>query len=207
MEPRDNYEISKQNAKNYFLRFSQEAMIEKFALEHDAEYLYLDFLGSRYRIRRKTAEVERSGDGFYTAETAGFQEVLSIFDLLGHSDKRPHASGVWAPVNSLKHRPPTIAVKAELTDTYSNTFDRDVSAFQRACEKIGGIAVPVGDIGYEFIVFRDLRLRLKFYCSDEEFPAQTVILWDENALEYIYYETAFYIMRYLFEKIAQAMKG
>lgn len=206
MEQRDNYEISRQNAMDYFLRFPQEAMIEKFALEHDEEYLYTDFLGSRYRIHRKTAAVEGSDDGFCTVRTAGFQETLSIFDLLGHSDVCPHASGVWAPVNSLKHRPRTIAVKAELTDTYAGTFDKDVKAFRAACERIGGTAVPIGDVGYEFTVFRDLKLRLKFYCSDEEFPAQTVILWDENALEYVYYETAFYIMRYLFEKIAQAMK-
>ncbi len=207
MEARNNYEISKQNAMAYFLQFPQEPIIERLALAHDGEYLYLVFLGSRYRVHRKTAEVEQSEDGFRTVKKAGFQEVLSVFDLLGHSKECPRASGVWAPVNSLKHRPRTIAVRAELADTYAEVFDKDKEAFRAACERIGGTAAPVGDVGYEFTVFRDLKLRLKFYGSDEEFPAQTVVLWDENALEYIYYETAFYIMRFLFEKIAGAMEA
>ena len=55
-------------------------------------------------------------------------------------------------------------------------------------------------------VSHEASVILKFYSADEEFPAQITVLWDENTLQYLYYETTFYIVNFLFQKILEIMK-
>ncbi|MDO4522028.1 MAG: DUF3786 domain-containing protein [Eubacteriales bacterium] len=204
----NNYAVQRERAKARFLTYSYEALAEKWKLADDGVYLYVEFLGERYRIARGTAETERLLREENAVEPASFEETLAIFDLLCHTEgEAPKASGIFAPVNSLKGRPRTIGVDEKMTGKQAELYDSDWEAFRRACEHIGGEEIKLGDIGYEFTVFRDLKLRIKFYGADEEFPAQIVYLWDENALEYLYYETAFYVMFYLGGKLAKLMEG
>ena len=70
---------------------------------------------------------------------------------------------------------------------------------------MGGTAIPLGDLGFSFPVFEELSVRLKFYGSDEDFPASVVLLWDENMLQYVYYETVFYIAGFLLRRILEQM--
>ena len=47
---------------------------------------------------------------------------------------------------------------------------------------------------------------MKFYHSDEEFPASITLLWDENTLQYMYYETVFYVAGFLIHEICKEME-
>ena len=46
------------------------------------------------------------------------------------------------------------------------TISRD-----RACETLGGIAVDMGDVGFQFPLFQEFSVILRFYQSDMDFPA------------------------------------
>lgn len=61
--------------------------------------------------------------------------------------------------------------------------------------------IAVGDIGFQFPLFVYLSVILKFYHSDEDFPASITQLGDKNLLRYIYYETVFYIAGFLLDSI------
>ena len=63
----------------------------------------------------------------------------------------------------------------------------------------------MGDIGYRFGVFADLDAILKFYHSDEDFPASVTLLWEENMLQFVYYETVFYIAGALLRQLGGEM--
>ena len=52
-----NYETMKDRMSSHFLEYDQEKMIRKFALEHDEKYLYIFFVGRKYRINRITGEI------------------------------------------------------------------------------------------------------------------------------------------------------
>ena len=195
----DNYQFSRDRAQAYFLRFDQQALVDAWNLRHDEQYLYPDFLGRPYRICRKTGCVFRP-DG----QEAGFEESLSLFDLLCHESPRKTLSGSFAPVNSLKGRPP-IGVGTDFHSEIASRFDRQQDAFQTACLSLGGSAIPLGDLGFSFPVFEELTVRLKFYSSDADFPASVVLLWDENMLQYVYYETVFYIAGFLLHRILEQM--
>ncbi len=199
----DNYEIQKAAAQKYFLKFNQQSIIDTFQLKNDTAYIYVTFFQTPYRIDRASGEIEKSSDYFAAASPAGFHEVLSIFDLLCHSSKRFQPSGNWAPVNSLKGRPRTIGVDTGLYEASARVFDADPAKFRTACEKLGGIPEKYGDISYRLRIFDTMSVILKFYLSDEEFPAQITILWDENTLESIYYETTFYIAHFLLQTLEE----
>ena len=63
----------------------------------------------------------------------------------------------------------------------------------------------MGDIGFCFPLFADLKVQLKFYHSDEDFPATITLLWEENMLSYVYYETVFYIAGVLLCRLEEIM--
>ena len=198
----DNYQISRDRAQEYFLGFDQQKLIDVWQLSHDADWLYTDFLGKPYRICRATGRVIRMAD----EQEAGFEEALSIFDLLCHEGEVKSCSGRFAPVNSLKGRPP-IGVGVDFHAKTASCFDRDPERFRQACLELGGTPMALGDIGFSFPVFAGLRVQVKFYHADEDFPASVVLLWDENMLQYAYYETVFYIAGFLLHSILQKMEA
>ena len=201
MQRKGNYEIQRDYAKTVFLKYDQLKIIEKLHLKWDETYIYLEFVRKFYRIERCTGLVEWSNDGFMTKEEAGFDEVLSIYDLLCYSKERPAVSGIWAPINSVKYTPRAIGVQTDFSGAQARYFDQNVDRFRTACVKLGGIEVPMGDIGYEIPVFDAIKIRLKFYLSDEEFPAQLVMLWDNEILKYMRYETTYYVMGHVYKRL------
>ncbi len=66
MEHISNYEITKRRVQGDFLKYNQEKMIRKFALNFDEDYLYIKFIGHLYRINRKSGFLEWSEDRFQT---------------------------------------------------------------------------------------------------------------------------------------------
>lgn len=198
----NNYERSRDRAQEYFLGFDQNVIIDQWHLPFDDKWLYVDFLSRPYRICRSTGSVFRCWNG----TQADFEEVLSIFDLLCHEGTGKHISGNFAPVNSLKDRPRAIGVGTDFHTKTAALFDRDPDAFRKACLAMGGVPVPMGDLGFRFPVFRELELILKFYFSDEEFPAGLTLLWDDQSLQYLYYETIFYIAGFFLKSLTDEMQ-
>lgn len=203
MKKTDNYKISRDRAQAYFLSFDQKQIIRMWKLSHDDAALYVRFLRKEYSISRATGEVFRSEDG----TQADFSEVLSIFDFLCHEGTEKFPSGRLAPVNSLAGSPKAGGVGVDFHVRAASFFDENPEAFQEACRQLGGIPVDMGDIGFQFPLFGELNVVLKFYHSDEDFPAGITLLWDQNLLQYIHYETVFYIAGFLMESIQNLCKN
>ena len=198
----DNYERSRDRAQAYFLGFDQESLIRKWHLRADAHDLFVDFLGRPYAINRKNGAVTRLWDG----NAASYGEALSIFDLLCHEEKSQMLSGQLAPVNSLNGCAKGAAVGTDFYGRTATRFGKDPEKFHSACIALGGIPTQMGDLGFQFTVFQNLPVVLKFYHADEDFPASITLLWDANMLQFVLYETVFYIAGCLLEAILENMK-
>ena len=85
-------------------------------------------------------------------------------------------------------------------------FQEQPELFAKACEALGGEKYPLGDVAYSIPVFDDLRLLIQLWFGDEEFPAQLRYLWDENALQYLKYETMFYAVPLILKRIQEQME-
>lgn len=196
-----NYDIMCDHARQQFLRYDQKKMIQKFALQYDTRYLYLRFVGRQYRICRKQALVEWSADGFVTAVSADFNVCMTLFDLLCYSKEDCCASGQYALVTSLKGTGHGGDPGNGIFASYYSKFDGKEEQLACACASLGGEKYVVGDVSYIIPIFADLSMLFQFWASDEEFPAQIKMKWDEHVLSYMHFETVYYAMGHILQRL------
>lgn len=202
---KSNYETTRDNMQLRFLEYDQERMIRKFGLRHDSQYLYLPFVGRDYRIGRGSGKVEWSGDGFLHAGDAGFNEALSIYDALCCSKDGCRLSGRFCTVNQLKGIVQASRVGNGIFQPAAKLFDGREAQLAKACAALGGEKEERGDVAFRLYPFSFLPILLRFWSSDEDFPPNLTILWDENTLDYIHYETTYYILDHLLDRLQELM--
>lgn len=60
------------------------------------------------------------------------------------------------------------------------TFGTRVAAFKAACEKMGAIALPHGDAGYQFDLIGGYQMQIMVWEGDEEFPPNAQVIYSDN---------------------------
>ena len=91
-------------------------------------------------------------------------------------------------------------------DPWAERFQNELPAFRRACLALGGKPLPVGDAAYAFEIFDGLGIAVQLWLGDDEFPPNLRFLWDENADQYIRYETMYFAKALLLSRIAGQME-
>lgn len=198
----NNYLIQAQQAKARFLTYDQQTLIKKFRLEHDKTYLYPRLLGRIYRIDRNTGEMQYKSANTWR-DGNSYEEVMTLLDLLCDSREDRCLSGRWQNMQSFGlqfHQ----NLLEERRDPLAERFDQEPVLLHRAAERLGAEPVPGGDLGYAFELFDGLKIGLLFWHGDEEFLPRIRYLWDENAKQYIRYETMYFAVNLLQRRIREA---
>ena len=201
-ERKSNYDITRDRVENEFLKYDQDKIIKKFHLVHDTEYLYLRFLACDYRVSRKTGRVERLPEGVH----AGFNETMTIFDVLCESKPDCRLSGEFVRVNDLDGVTRTAYLGGNLFDGSAKAFTHRTEALKSACERLGGTAGTVGDVSYQIPMFDFFPVTLQFWDADDEFDAVLKIMWDRRTLDFMRYETTWYAAGRLLERLRELME-
>lgn len=204
---KSNYDITKEKMQTQFLKYDQQGMISQFHLEHDEEYLYLRFIGRDCRIGRTTGKVECSEDGFAHVTDACFNEAMSIYDVLCCSKDGCHLSGRFSRINNMKGTVHSSGLGDCLANEAARDFENKAKLLRRACEQLGGTKEKVGEVSYRLNTFDFLPVILQFWDADEEFPASLQLLWDENILDYMHYETTYYTGGHLLDRLRALVKS
>jgi hypothetical protein len=202
MERKDNYALQVQYAKQYFLTYDQQKLIEKLKLKYDEGYLYTKMLGREYRIHRQTGTVERLEENW--TETNAHGEVMTLLDLVCDSREGRYLSCRWKNMQSFGLMFHQNLLEKE-RDPWADRFQQDPEGLRKACLALGGQPLPQGDVAYAIELFDGLPIALQFWEGDEEFPPRLRFLWDENALMYIKYETMYYAVNLLMDRIKALM--
>ena len=196
-----NYEKMAAGARALFLTMDQGAMISRWGLEHDGEHLYVPFMGERLSIHRGTGALgSLEPPGTYRSPD-WVNETMVIFDLLTHSETRPRATGRWASISSLGG---IIGAGHDRSLSHEPTaakFAGNPEGLRAACERVGGSPLGRADVGYVVPVFHDFGIWFQFWDGDDEFPANIKYLFDENALQFMHYETLWYVMNALADRL------
>ena len=195
----DNYAISAARAAQAFLRYDPVHMAKKFGLPLDEAYLYITFVSAPYRVSRGTGLVERL-DGA-SARPVTFNECMTIYDVLCDAQEGCDLSGRFCGVNSLPGVAQTSGLGNNLFAAYEQRFDKDPAALRRACERLGGTPLSGADVAYQLPLFPFLPVQLRFWHGDDEFPPSLQLLWDENTLQFMRYETTYYAANHLFTRL------
>ena len=187
MVKQDNYKISLQNAMKRFCSYDMELLSRRVGVTDRGEYLETLFFGMETKIDKKTGCVTVDN------QPADFCEGLSVFDWLCDGKTDAKASYCFCPVSSL----PGVLVRGQglmmAAPELAQRIEKDISHFQKIILKMGGKAISMGDFGAEIEIFPGLPMQLKFYHSDEEFPSNITFLWDKNILQFVRYETIYYL--------------
>ena len=200
-----NYEITLLEARKLFLCFEQAAMIAKFSLEHDAQYLYIHLIGQRHRIDRTTGVVEWLDESGVPHE-ADFNASMSIFDILCCSQPNCSLSGQYAPINSVADNFHTGNLGGSVFDACAPVFSENPDLLEQALVHLGGVREGKGDIAYRINIFPFLPVQIQFWEADEDFPASLQIHWDLNTLQFLRYETTYYAAGHLLRRLRQLIE-
>ena len=182
----NNYLIQAAQAKARFLTYDQQKLIRKFGLEYDDHYIYVNLLCKQYRIQRTTGHMEFR-DGASWADGNSYDEVMTILDLLCDSRDDRRCTGKLSSMASFGR----IFYRSSYDDKPDPTaqwIQEHLESFRNACGQMGK-PISGGDFGFAFELFDGLQMGLHFWEGDEEFAPRLRFLWDENALQYLRFET------------------
>ena len=208
-EKKTNYEKAMGNAAKQFLTYPLAEYVTEKGFTTEGEYIYLSFLGKMHRINiiSGLVDFEAKDGSFYPAS---FNETMTLYDLICYS--RPNCKTAEEYI-SLPNLAPIHNACSYAGDgmfaRQTKLFDKYPKAFEEALLSLGGIRTGKGDVTYRIPIFHhhsDMSVILDFWCADEDFPAQLTILCDQNTLDYMHYETIWYMVVYLLNKVEEAMK-
>lgn len=194
----DNYKLQVEQATKTFLRYDQHGLIQKHSLAFDDDYLYTSLFSQRVRIDRRTGGMQTFRDGW--EDTYRFGLNMTVMDLLCDSLDSRRASGRMQSMAAFGLQFHS-GLSEQMRSGDAEWMQAHAEQVRRKSEALGGTAVSKGDICYDIPVFQDLKVRMQLWFADEEFPAKLSWFWDENALQYLHYETMYYALGYLMELI------
>lgn len=203
-----NYDVTKRRMQEEFLHYSQEEMIRRFGLAYDGRFLSFSFLGEDCRIGRESGLVEIRDFETGVFREAGYNEAMTVYDMLCCSDKGARPAGTYVGISGL-----TKLHSFSSGAAISGFFARDAAAFDKNPGKLaeviaemGGRPVKGGDFSAELPLFDGMCALFRFWRSDEEFDAAIQFLWDANILSYMHYETVWYVGAALMDRIRRRME-
>lgn len=208
-----NYEIAKARTAKIFLTYDLPAMIKKTGFQSDEAYIYMHFLGRQHRISLTTGLVEYQEVESGPYLEADYNAAMTIYDIICYSDAACSAAGDYtsmqnlAPMYNASRGSSSYAGEGIYGPT-GRFFDAHPKEFEAACKQLGGQPFGKGDVSYRIPIFSyngSIDVALDFWASDEEFPPQLTILCDKNLLQYLHYETVWFMVGYLVERIKELM--
>lgn len=197
---KSNYDVMTQQAQALFLQYDQEAMLRKFPLDHDEKAIFVPFFGSAYRLDRRSGAVTLHG------QPAVHQAAMSIYDMLCFSQDTPLLRGSWKSLGALSRISTWNQQSGTLLTQTAASFSGRTAELQSACDAMGGRKGPAGNVSAVFPAFPFFPVCLQFWDGDEEFPPALQILWDDNALAFVHYETLWYMTNFLCKELRDRME-
>lgn len=203
---KSNYELTLEAMQERFSQMDQQAMVDALKLEHDERYIYLKMLTRDYRIERQTGKVQYSTDDFATVFDGGFNDSMTIFDILSHAVMHPSLSGEYRVADQLPEIAMSPTPGPKLVANDGHDMAGQVEQLAKACEKLEGVPQKMpGDIAYKLPLFDFFPVIVQFWDGDDEFNPVFKLMWDKYALNWIRYETTYYARYYLIDRLKEEM--
>ena len=199
-----NYDITLARMPKAFLTYDQQRMIRMFCREYDADWLYLRFLDRRYRVSRENGTMQWTQGGELWCP-AGFLDAMTIYDLLCCAKDGASLSGRYCRAENLPGAMHGANPDKDAFSTFARSCDKMPEKLDAACRALKGASLHTGEISYQIPMFDFLPVIVQFWSSDDEFPAVFKLMWDENALEFLRFETVCYAARFLTSRLQAHM--
>lgn len=184
-----NYERMQESARLLFQNYDPEKLCRRLALPRTPEGIPIRYLGEEHLVRLPDGEVLDS-----RREKAPPTTALTIYDVLCRTETTPLLRGRFVPTMELHGIMGSNSVHENLNEREAAFFSGKGEALAAACRRRGGVPGERGDVAFILPVFDFFPVQLRFWEADEEFPAQLQFFWDAGALDFLHYETLWYVM-------------
>lgn len=191
MERKNNYEIQAGQARKLFCAHDLDAVARAHGLRTDGGFLYLRLLSEDYRVSRADGYIARRDSGAWLPAD-GFDETLTIFDLLCDAKPGRRAAGAWKTTLDFGGQVHRGLMEPNRADALELLYDRRPELLECACLRLGGTPMAGADVSFSLPFFEELRIAVQFWHGDDEFAPRLRVLWDANADQYLRYETMYY---------------
>ena len=199
---RSNHEILAEEARILFSSMDMQEVRQRTGIEPQDGAFRLELLGRRYSVSTSDGKVT-CDDG----TPAGHNVSMILYDLLGYSEKGAAPSGDYTQVQNLARVVSTVKYAGQgMYDKTAQSMDGRDNELRAACEALGGTPWGKGDVSYMIPLYRGLQFVFSFWNSDDEFPASASVLFDQNSLQYMHYETLWYCLGHIFSRIKEEME-
>ena len=195
-----NYTIQAESARVDFLKWDQGEMIKRFDLEADEHFMYISFFGEKHSIDRLSGKVCCAAENV----PAGFYAIMSIYDVLCCSKAGAFLSGQWQTLTGLSAHSNFGSSGRNPFGLAAKKLSGNISKLKDVCTRLGGQEATKADAGFVFDAFPFLPVAFQYWEGDDEFDPRIRLLFDKNTLDYIHFETAWYIAEYLLDRICSA---
>jgi len=182
----NNYEMWCQEWQRRFLTLDQNALLRRLpGLTVEDDYLTFSYLHQKHGVHRTTGDLIC----YEHEDPLTIFARLNIYNLFWYCRDNARIQGNWLPFKNLRDASPFgPAFQKTVLDIYSATFSGHTEELRSAFEKMGARKLPSSDVGYEIRAFDCIPVRFLFWDGDDEFPAQSNILYDASAVDFIHVE-------------------
>ena len=162
MERKNNYEIQAGQARKLFCAHDLDAVARAHGLRTDGDFLYLRLLSEDYRVSRADGYIARRDSGAWLPAD-GFDETLTIFDLLCDAKPGRRAAGAWKTTLDFGGQVHRGLMEPNRADALELLYDRRPELLERACLRLGGTPMAGADVSFSLPFFEELRIAVQFW--------------------------------------------
>ena len=157
MERKNNYEIQAGQARKLFCAHDLDAVARAHGLRTDGDFLYLRLLSEDYRVSRADGYIARRDSGAWLPAD-GFDETLTIFDLLCDAKPGRKAAGAWKTTLDFGGQVHRGLMEPNRADALELLYDRRPELLERACLRLGGTPMAGADVSFSLPFSRSFAL-------------------------------------------------
>ena len=199
-----NYDRTLARMPAEFLKYDQKRMIRMFCRRYDEQFLYLRFLDREYRVSRAEGTIGWTQDGEHWSP-AGFLDAMTIYDLLCCAKDGAQLSGRYCKAENLPGTMHGANPDKDAFSAFARSCDKAPGKLDAALRALGGTDLHTGEISYQVPMFDFLPVIAQFWASDDEFPPVFKLMWDENVLAFLKFETVCYAARFFTSRLQAHM--
>jgi len=197
----NNYEMQTAAARSIFLKWDQKKLVRRSGIDTDDGFIYVRFFDDRYSINKQSGEIL-----FCDKETTpDYNAVMVIYDVLCNSKPDAALSMQWQTLEYLNPHSNFGSKEKSLFSPAAEFFSGKIAQLKDACTNLGGFETGKADAGFMFNAFTFLPIVFQFWDGDEEFAPRVSFQYDRNTLDYMCFESAWFIAGHLIEIIRAKM--
>ena len=183
--------------------FNKVSKIRNVKYNEEKNEFTIKVFNRDYILNCNDETIRRSDDNYTPSAETG----VMIVNYLSFTETDIHRSNKWV---SLKEIPnggmmfyPAF-YKSSIVNLIK-TFGEDFKSFKQCAKKLGGKAIKMGDIAFEFEVFPKVFSRVVIWEGDDEIEASATVLFDSSVQFIMHVESIIGLGGYIVNKIINCL--